>query len=240
MSAAAARAPQKTEVQKILVVEDEVRMLRVLQLALSEHGYKVLEATTGQRALGLTAERKPSLVLLDLGLPDMDGVEVAAQIREISRVPIVVLSARSNESDIVQALDRGANDYVVKPFREAELFARIRASLRGFARIEEGDQDLGDIHIETSRRRVSIRGREVKLSGTEFRLLCVLVRSGGTVVTHQQLLRDVWGPAYLDEVRYLRVYMHHLRDKLEPDPGQPQYLLTEPGIGYRLQPSGDR
>lgn len=239
MSAAAARALPKSEIQRILVVEDEVGMLRVLHLALSEQGYKVLEATTGQRALGLIAERKPSLVLLDLGLPDMDGVDVAARIREISRVPIVVLSARANEADIVQALDGGVNDYVVKPFRDAELFARIRASLRGFALTEECDQDYGDIHLEPTRRRVTVRGREVKLSGTEFRLLAVLLRAGGSVVTHQQLLREVWGPAYLDEVRYVRVYMHHLRDKLEPAPGRPQYLLTEPGIGYRLQPSAN-
>jgi two-component system KDP operon response regulator KdpE len=239
VSAAAARAPQKRDVQKILVVEDEAGMLRVLHLALSEQGYKVLEATTGRRALGLAEERKPALVLLDLNLPDMDGVDVAARIREISRVPIVVLSGRSSEADIVKALDHGANDYVVKPFREAELFARIRASLRGFERIEQGGHDFGDIHLEPSRRRATIRGREVALSGTEFRLLLVLVRARGAVVTHQQLLRDVWGPEYLDELRYLRVYMHHLRDKLEVDPGQPHYLLTDPGIGYRLQASAE-
>jgi two-component system KDP operon response regulator KdpE len=239
VSAAAARAPQASEARKILVVEDEAGMLRVLHLALSEQGYKVLEATTGRRALGLTEERKPALVLLDLGLPDMDGVDVAARIREVSRVPIVVLSARSNEADIVKALDRGANDYVVKPYREAELFARIRASLRGFERVEAGSHELGDIHLEPSRRRVTIRGREVALSGTEFRLLMVLARARGAVVTHQQLLRDVWGPAHLEQLRYLRVYMHHLRDKIEADPGNPQYLLTEPGIGYRLQPSAE-
>jgi two-component system, OmpR family, KDP operon response regulator KdpE len=240
MSSAAVRVAERRDLPRILAVEDDVGMLGVLRLALSEQGYKVLQATTGQRALGLIAERKPALVLLDLGLPDMDGLDLTAKIRAISSVPIVVLSARSTEADIVLALDRGANDYVVKPFREAELFARIRASLRGFARIEEGEADFGDIHLEPARRRVTIRGREVKLSGTEFRLLMVLVRSGGNVVTHQQLLRDVWGPGYLDEVRYLRVYMHHLRDKLEPDPGQPKYLLTESGIGYRLQPSADR
>jgi two-component system KDP operon response regulator KdpE len=224
---------------QILVVEDEAPMLRILRLALVEQNYHVLEATTGQRAIALTFERKPSLVLLDLGLPDMDGVEVARHIRECSQVPILVLSARSAEDDIVEALDRGANDYVTKPFHEAELFARIRASLRGFAWMGQGDWMFGDIHVDPSRRRVTVQDREVKLSATEYKLLCVLVRAGGAVATHHQLLQEVWGSAYLREVGYLRVYMHHLRDKLEPEPGQPRYLLTEAGIGYRLRATAE-
>jgi two-component system KDP operon response regulator KdpE len=219
---------------EILVVEDEVPMLRVLGLALAEHGYALLEATTGSQGLALAFDRQPSLVLLDLGLPDVDGVQVAQHIREFSRVPIIVLSARSAEADIVEALDRGATDYVTKPFREAELLARIRACLRTSEPLRQSDYQFGDICIEPLRRRVTVQNRHVKLSATEYKLLTVLVRAGGAVVTHHQLLREVWGAAYVAEVRYLRVYMHHLREKLEPEPAQPRYLLTEAGIGYRL------
>jgi two-component system KDP operon response regulator KdpE len=229
----ASRAAEGTR-PEILVVEDEAPMRRILGLALGECGYEVLEATTGAQALALAFDRQPALVILDLGLPDVDGVEVARHIRECSRVPIIVLSARSAESDIVEALDRGATDYVTKPFREGELMARIRACLRSFAPLRQNEYEFGDICIDPLRRRVTVGNRPVKLSATEYKLLTVLVRAAGAVVTHHHLLRDVWGPAYVSEVRYLRVYMHHLRDKLEPDPARPRYLLTEAGIGYRL------
>ena len=237
MSAALSERSPRAETPTILVVEDEQAMRRLLRLALVEHGYKVIEATTGQQAVEFARDRTPSLVLLDLGLPDMDGLDVAARIRENSRVPIVVLSARSAEGDVVGALDRGANDYVTKPFRDAELFARIRASLRAFAWAAQGDWAIGDLRVESARRRVTVQGKVVKLSATEFNLLSTLARAGGAVLTHQQLLRDVWGVAYLKEVTCLRVYIHHLREKLEPDPARPRYLLTESGIGYRLSAS---
>jgi two-component system KDP operon response regulator KdpE len=221
--------------ETVLVVEDEPAMRRVLRVALGDRGYRVVQATTGRRAIAAVPERKPSLVLLDLGLPDVDGLEVIRRIRELSRIPIVVLTARSAETDTVEALDRGANDYVTKPFREAELFARIRACLRGFDWTEHGDWTVGDIHVESASRRVTVLGREVKLSATEYKLLSLLARAGGAVVTHQQFLREVWGAEYVKEVTCLRVYMHHLREKLEPDPACPRFLLTEAGIGYRLR-----
>jgi two-component system, OmpR family, KDP operon response regulator KdpE len=218
----------------LLVVEDEPEMRQILQSLLSDHGYSVVEATTGEQAIALALRIKPSLVLLDLGLPDINGVRVAQHIRECSRIPILVISARSAEKDIVEALDRGANDYVTKPFRERELFARVRSLLRTFAWIDDAEFAFGDIQVDPVSRRVWVQGRDAKLSATEYKLLSVLIRAGGSAVTHRQLLDDVWGPGHSGELQYLRVYMRYLREKLELNPAKPQYLLTETGIGYRL------
>jgi len=216
----------------ILVVEDEVPMRKVLRLILEEQGYEVFECGTGAEALSFISRSPPSLVLLDLGLPDVDGIDLAKQIRGHCPVPIVVLSMRADEHSIVEALDNGADDYVTKPFRENELFARVRACLRN---VSPGSaREIDGVRVDPVRRVAFVRGREIKLSATEHRLLWVLLRAKGNVMTHQQLLREVWGAAYVRDAGYLRVYMHHLREKLEADPSNPRWLLTEPGVGYRL------
>jgi two-component system, OmpR family, KDP operon response regulator KdpE len=221
-------------VHTVLIVEDEPRMRNILRVLLTGEGYAVLEASSGAEAIRLAFETDPALILLDLGLPDMDGVDVAMRIREASRVPIVALTVRSDERDVVQALDHGANDFLTKPFRERELFARIRVSLRDREERPTPSWTAGRIELHPHERRASLDGRQVKLSGTEYRLLAVLMKSRGAVVTHEHLLRSVWGDSRSGEVGYLRVYMHHLREKLELDPSAPRWLLTEPGIGYRL------
>jgi two-component system KDP operon response regulator KdpE len=230
---------QKTPESKptLLLVEDEMEMRQILRSLLREHGYRVVEATTGEQAIAVAFEIRPALVVLDLGLPDIDGIRVAQHIREFSRIPILVVSARSTERDIVEALDRGANDYVTKPFRERELFARVRSLLRTFAWVDDAEFAFGEIRIDPVSRRVWVEGRDAKLSATEYRLLSVLIRAGGSAVTHRQLLHEVWGPGHAGELQYLRVYMRYLREKLEIDPAKPQYLLTETGIGYRLRTS---
>jgi two-component system, OmpR family, KDP operon response regulator KdpE len=230
-----AAPPSKT----ILVVEDEVHTRRVLRATLAQDGYDVIEAATGQEALTEYFLRRPGVVLLDLGLPDMDGVEVTSQIRQQSNVPIIIVSARGEEEDQVAALDEGANDYVIKPYREGELLARIRVAFRYAQRVpSEVEPDpfvLGALRMVRATRQVFVEDREVILTPTEFRLLGVMARNAGRVVTHQQLLREVWGPEYAKEIQYLRVYMRQLRYKIEKEPAQPAYLLTCPGVGYRLK-----
>jgi two-component system KDP operon response regulator KdpE len=216
----------------ILIVEDEAPMRKVLRLILEQAGNSVVECGTGAEAVEQVKRGSPSLVLLDLGLPDIDGLVVAKQIRGLSRVPILVLTVRSDEPTIVEALDDGANDYVTKPFREKELLSRVRACLRN-APSGEG-RGLSGIQLDTARRVAKVGDREVKLSATEQKLLWVLLRAGGGVVTHQSLLREVWGAAHSGDANSLRVHMHHLREKLEEVPSSPRYLLTEPGVGYRL------
>ena len=216
----------------VLIVEDEAPMRKVLRLLMEEQGYEVVEAGTGAEAMEFITGNEPSLILLDLGLPDVDGLDLAKQIRGRSAVPIVVLSMRADEHSIVEALDNGADDYVTKPFREKELFARVRACLRNVP--ASGHREISGVRVDPVRRVAFVSGREVKLSATEHRLLWVLLRAKGNVMTHQQLLRDVWGAAYVRDAGYLRVYMHHLREKLEVDPSNPRWLLTEPGVGYRL------
>jgi two-component system KDP operon response regulator KdpE len=221
----------------VLVIEDEIHARRTLASMLTHEGYQILEASTGSEGLNLYFARLPQLVLLDLGLPDVDGIAVTRQIREGSEVPIIVVSARSDESDQIEALDSGANDYVTKPFRQGELLARVRVAIR-WARAPRAESDpfvVGELRVDPAARRVFMSGTEVDLTPTEYKLLLVLVRHAGQVVTHQHLLRDIWGPAYVKEVQYLRVYMKQLRYKLEKEPAQPQYLLTAPGIGYRLK-----
>ena len=221
----------------VLVVDDEPPIRRLLRTTLTAAGYRVAEAEdTGGGMRSLAAE-KPDLVILDLGLPDGEGLELIGEIRKTSQVPIVVLSARHDERSKVAALDLGADDYVGKPFSMAELMARLRAALR-HAFQAQGELPVfasGDLAVDLVRRHVTRAGREVKLSPKEFDLLRHLVTHAGKVLTHRQLLREVWGPAQADEVQYLRVFIRGLRQKLEPDPTRPIHILTETGVGYRLQ-----
>jgi two-component system KDP operon response regulator KdpE len=223
----------------VLVVEDEPQMRRFLRVALEGHGYRLAEAETAASGLTEAATRNPDVVLLDLGLPDMDGLEFTKRLREWTRIPVVVISARGQESDKVKALDAGADDYLTKPFGVEELLARIRVAQRhGEALVGSPEQPvfaLGNIRVDFSKREVSVDGHDVRLTPTEWRLLATLVRHAGKVLTHRQLLKEAWGAAYAGETQYLRVYMGQLRHKLEPDPARPRYFVTEPGVGYRLR-----
>lgn len=220
----------------LVVVEDDPKMRSVLSLTLTNHGYEVKSAATGQEGLELIRQRTPEAVLLDLGLPDTDGFEITLAIRREHELPIVVLSAHADEQAQIRALDCGANDFVAKPFRERELMARIRAVLRRPAPDEEREQLLtvGAIRLERHQRRVFLSDKEVKLTRTEFDLLEALALRAHRVVTHEQLLRAVWGAEHINEVHYLRVYVKLLRKKLELDPASPKRLLTALGVGYRL------
>ncbi|MEX0777176.1 MAG: response regulator [Phycisphaeraceae bacterium] len=221
----------------ILVVEDEPPLRKFLCAALQAAGYRVVEAQTGQQGLNHAALSPPDVVLLDLGLPDMDGLVVTQRLREWSRAPIVVISARGQEGDKVEALDAGADDYLTKPFSVGELLARVRVSLRHAAGGGGGHEPIytqGDLSIDLAARRVQLRGQDVKLTNLQYRLLTTLARNAGKVMTHRQLLHEVWGPGSGNETHYLRVYMAQLRHKLEDDPAQPRYLLTEQGVGYRM------
>jgi two-component system KDP operon response regulator KdpE len=222
----------------VVLIEDEVPIRRFLRATLTGQGYRLFETTTGADGLVEVASRQPDVVIVDLGLPDMDGLEVIRRLREWSAVPVIVLSARGQERDKVGALDAGADDYVSKPFSAGELLARIRVALRHTAgATHEGDEatfKTGELEVDQLRRRVSVRGKEVKLTPIEYKLLTALVHHAGKVVTHPQLLREVWGPGHDAQAHYVRVYMAHLRHKLEAEPARPRYLLTEPGVGYRL------
>jgi two-component system, OmpR family, KDP operon response regulator KdpE len=222
----------------VLVVEDEPQVMRFLRATLVANGYRLFEATTGAQAMAEAAVRSPDLILLDLGLPDADGVDVTRRLREWSNTPVIVISARGQEGDKVQALDAGADDYLTKPFGVAELLARMRVALRNVSRAAGGGDpvfQVGDLIVDLGGRAVSVSGREVHLTRTEYKLLAVLVQHAGKVVTHRQLLRDVWGPGSVEHSHYLRVYMGQLRHKLESDPARPRYLETEVGVGYRLR-----
>jgi len=220
----------------VLVVDDEAGIRRFLHAALSSNGYRVSEATTAAEAVLKTADEHPDALLLDLGLPDRDGLSVIREVREWSPVPIVILSAREAERDKVRALDEGADDYLVKPFGVAELLARLRVTLRHRLRTPSGATRvvIGELAVDLERREVRLAGNEVHLTPIEFKLLAVLVRNAGRVVTHRQLLQQAWGPEYGDEAHYLRVYVGQLRRKIEREPARPRYLRTEPGVGYRL------
>ena len=230
--------PARDRGRLVLVVDDEPQVLRFLRASLGAHGYRLVEATTGEQALVEAATRAPELVLLDLGLPDLDGVDVARRLREWSRVPIVVLSARGQENDKILALDAGADDYLTKPFGTGELLARMRVALRHADRVAAGLGDsaveTGDLRVDLAARRVLVKGVEVRLTRTEFNLLAALAKHAGKVLTHRQLLQEVWGPGSAGQSHYLRVYMGQLRHKLEEDAARPRYLLTETGVGYRL------
>ena len=222
----------------VLVVDDEAPIRKFLRAGLESQGYALVEAPSGREAIAQAATRAPDIVLLDLGLPDIDGFEVVRRIREWSAMPVIVLSARGQESDKIRALDAGADDYVTKPFAMGELLARMRAAMRHAARAgAEGESVLtfGELNVDLGRRRVSVAGAEVRLTPIEYRLLVALAQHAGRVLTHAQLLRQVWGPGYASQHHYLRVYMAQLRHKIERDPARPRLLLTEPGVGYRLR-----
>ena len=220
---------------RVLVVDDEPQIIRGLRVILTNAGYRVEEATTKQEALDAVSVRPPDAIVLDLILPDGDGVEVATEIRRWSQVPIVVLSAVGDERQKVRALDAGADDYVTKPFGSEELLARMRAVLRRRSEDTDSTVRVGDLEVDLADRAVRRGGEEVHLTPIEFDLLSQLARHPGRLVTHRQLLQEVWGPGYEDETHYLRVHFAHVRGKVEPDPGNPRYVITEPGIGYRLQ-----
>ena len=218
-----------------LIIDDEVQIRRLLRLTLEAHSYRVFEAADGQTGLLEAAQRRPDIVLLDLGLPDLDGVTVLKRLREWSRVPVLVLSVRDREDDKIAALDHGADDYVTKPFSTGELMARLRVAQRhNQPPPAEAVFHSGAVEIDFVRRVVSRSGKEVKLTATEYSLLALLARHAGRVMTHRQLLKEVWGPNAVEQTHYLRVYVAHLREKLEADPNQPALLLTEAGVGYRL------
>jgi two-component system KDP operon response regulator KdpE len=223
----------------ILLIEDDSQIRRFLRASLVTQGYDLIEAGTGREGLALAASRVPDVVLLDLGLPDMEGIEVIKQLRGWSGVPIIILSARGRERDKVANLDAGADDYLTKPFGVGELLARMRVALRKVVPAEEGRQEgqyyLGNIKVDVERRRVWRGQEEVHLTPIEYKLLTVLLKNRGKVVTHRQLLKEVWGPSYIEQNPYLRIFILNLRRKLEDDPTRPQYLLTEPGVGYRLR-----
>lgn len=224
---------------RILVIEDEPQMQKFLAASLSGEGYRTLEAQTGQEGIALARTHNPDLVLLDLGLPDTDGMEVTRALRDFSTKPVIVISARGQEEDKVRALDVGADDYLTKPFGTSELMARIRVALRHAARSKEERTEpiikVGEIEIDLDRRRVLSSGREVHLTPNEYKLFAYLMKHAGKVLTHRQLLKEVWGAAYASQTHYLRVYMVQLRHKLEADAARPRYLVTEPGVGYRLK-----
>lgn len=218
-----------------LVIDDEPPMRRLLKLTLEGDGYRCFEAGSGQNGLSAAVHRRPDVVLLDLGLPDLAGMEVLRRLREWTQVPVVVLTARHGDADKVEALDAGADDYVTKPFSAAELLARLRAARRRADRTPEGAVfHAGTLVVDLARRQVTSSGCEVKLTPTEYALLRLLVRNAGRVLTQRQLLIEVWGPNHAADTHYLRVYMARLRDKLGADPAQPGLIRTEPGVGYRL------
>jgi two-component system KDP operon response regulator KdpE len=222
----------------VLIVEDEPPMRRFLRASLGSHGFRLLEAGSAREAIAAATSHNPELILLDLGLPDGDGVELCRRLREWSRVPIIVLSARGHESDKVQALDAGADDYLTKPFGVNELLARMRVALRHAAEVGQPAEpvlDIGALHIDLARRLVTRAGVEVRLTPIEFRILALLARNAGRMLTHRQILQEVWGPGRSEETHYVRVYMANLRRKIEDDPARPRLLVTEPGVGYRLR-----
>ncbi|MFA6972623.1 MAG: two-component system response regulator KdpE [Gallionella sp.] len=222
----------------LIVIEDEAQIRRFLRTSLASEGYQVFEAETGRQGLIEAAMRKPDLIILDLGLPDMDGIEVVKALRAWSSVPVVILSARSQEGDKISALDAGADDYLVKPFGVGELLARIRVALRHVSTVANGEEEgifsVGELKVDMIHRKITVSGAEVHLTPIEYRLLTVLVKHAGKVLTHRLLLKEVWGPNYVERAHYLRIYMGTLRHKLETDPARPRFLLTEVGVGYRL------
>lgn len=224
----------------ILIIEDEPQMRRFLRASLTSHGFQLVEASTGKEGVALATSHNPEVILLDLGLPDTDGMALTRDLREWARMPIIVISARGREADKVEALDAGADDYLTKPFGVSELLARIRVALR-HARQARGAVEpvieIDKLRIDLTRREVALDGRALHLTPIEYRLLALLASNAGKVLTHRQLLKEVWGPGHVEQTHYLRVYMAQLRRKLEQDPARPKLLATEPGVGYRLRDS---
>jgi two-component system KDP operon response regulator KdpE len=222
----------------VLIVEDEPQMQRFLRASLTSHGFQVREAASGAVAITEATTHSPNLVLLDLGLPDVDGIDLTRQLREWSRVPIIVISARGREEDKVEALDAGADDYLTKPFGVNELLARIRVAIRHAEQASSDKStpviDIGGLHLDLDRRQVLVNGNEVHLTPIEYKLLVLLAKNAGKVLTHRQILKEVWGPAYAGQSHYVRVRMAELRKKIETDAG-PKLFVTEPGVGYRIK-----
>jgi two-component system, OmpR family, KDP operon response regulator KdpE len=218
-----------------LIIDDETQIRRLLRVCLEAGGYRVEEAATGQEGITQAAQRRPDVVVLDLGLPDLDGLNVLKRLREWSQVPVIVLSVRDREEDKIAALDQGADDYVTKPFSTGELLARLRAAMRHTQPTSELTVfRSGQVEVDLAARVVRVAGRDVKLTATEYSLLRLLVQHAGKVLTHRQILREIWGPNAVEQTHYLRVYVAHLREKLESDPARPRLVVTEPGVGYRL------
>lgn len=221
---------------RLLVVDDDRSIRRFLHTSLSAHGYAIAEAADGQSALTTVISFRPDVIVLDLGLPDVDGIDVIRRLREWSQIPIIVLTVREHEADKIAALDAGADDYLTKPFGVGELMARLRVAVRRMVNsVDEPIFRTGDLAVDMAQRTVTVAGEDVRLTPTEYDLLRLLSTYAGKVLTHHQLLRQVWGPGYEHEVHLLRVNISNLRRKLEADPARPRYLLTEPGVGYRLQ-----
>ncbi len=222
---------------RVLVIEDEPQMRKFLRAALTAHHFVIIEAANATEAMERATTEPPDIILLDLGLPDIDGIDLTKRLREWSRTPIIVLSARGREADKVEALDAGADDYVTKPFGVSELLARMRVALRHANTAQGSDPvfESGNLVIDFTRRQVTRNGVELHLTPIEYRLLTLLAKNAGKVLTHRQILIDVWGPAYAAQTHYLRVYTAQLRRKIEEDPARPQLLVTEPGVGYRFR-----
>ena len=221
---------------KVLVIDDEIQIRRFLRISLESQGYAFLEASTGREGLVIAAMHRPDVIILDLGLPDTDGLDVLRRLREWAPLPVIVLSVRGSEEDKITLLDAGADDYLIKPFSAGELIARIRVALRhAVPSAREGVFRSGPLEVDLTTRNVRVNGKRVKLTVTEYDLLRLFIRHAGLVLTHTQILREIWGTASSDEMQYLRVYVCQLRRKIEKDPSAPQLLITESGVGYRLQ-----
>lgn len=220
----------------ILIIDDEIQMRRLLEITLQSNGYETIEAVTGKEGINLAASHQPALIILDLGLPDSSGHTILKQLREWYTNPILILSVQSSEEDIVKALDNGANDFLVKPFRTGELLARIRSAMRGLNKDEESNStfESGDLFIDLASRTVKKKDEVIKLTVTEYKLISLFVQQAGKVLTHQYLLREIWGPGYINQSQYLRVFVAQLRKKIEDDPNRPVHIITEPGVGYRF------
>ncbi len=222
--------------QRVLVIDDEETIRRFLRVTLSSQGYTVIEQSSGQRGISSTATEKPDVIILDLGLPDIDGVEVIKMIRQWTQIPIIILSVRGSESDKIAALDAGADDYLTKPFGAGELLARLRVAIRrSTKRGNEPIITIGTLKVDLSKRLVTVSDREIQLTPNEYELLRVLIIDAGKVLTHRHLLRTVWGAEYGDELHMLHVNISNLRHKIEADPTRPELIITEPGVGYRLR-----
>ncbi|MBI5927790.1 MAG: response regulator [Chloroflexi bacterium] len=223
------------EGQHILVVDDELQIRRFLKISLEAHGYRVHDTDTGNDALVKAAQLRPDLIILDLGLPDLEGLEVLRRLREWTQTPVIILSVRDSDQAKIAALDAGADDYLTKPFSVAELMARMRVAQRHTRPPNENAIfTMGDLKVDFSKRLVTVKGEPIKLTPTEYALLRLMIQHSGKVLTHRQILREVWGPEYIEETHYLRVYFAQLRQKLEADPALPKLFLTEPGVGYRF------
>ncbi len=221
--------------ETILIIDDEVQIRRLLEITLSASGYKISEATTGKEGLTLAATRHPALIILDLGLPDADGLDILKKLREWYDKPILILSVRNSEDDIIKALDYGANDYLAKPFRTGELLARIRVAIRqSLGSPDNPILEFGSLTIDLSNHTARKNNELIKLTSTEFSLLALLAKNEGRVLTHQHILREVWGMGYIEQTQYLRVFIAQLRKKIEDEPSKPKLLNTESGIGYRF------